>query len=130
VEEMRKSMPGEWPDTMYCVTLIDILIIGYHARFLDDLKSLPSIRQFLASMPPGEEADLKGAYNKAVEALAAFRTEQVQIVTLYVLSPSKRSPELVDGDQNAPMEGSGGSGDLFALLKGMRDDTKNASVDI
>jgi hypothetical protein len=115
---------------MYCVPLIDILVIGHHARFLDDLKSLPSITQFLASIPPGEEVDLKGAYNQAVEALAAFRSEQVQIATLYVLSPSKRSPEPVDGNQNAPMQGSGGSGDLFALLKGMRDDTKNASVDI
>jgi indoleamine 2,3-dioxygenase len=89
---------------MYCVTMVDKLLIGHHARFLDDLKSLPSIPQFLASIPPGEEADLKGAYNKAVEALTAFRSEHVQIVTLYILSPSKRSPELVDGDQNAPMQ--------------------------
>jgi hypothetical protein len=101
---------------MHCIIPIDILLIGHHSRFLNDLKSLPSIPQFFASIPPGEEADLKGAYNKAVEALAAFRSEHVQIVTLYVLSPSKRSPKQVDRDQNAPMQGSAGSEDLFALI--------------
>jgi len=100
---------------MYCVTLIDILFIGHHARFLDDLKSLPSIPQFLTSVPPGEEVDLKGAYNKAVEALAAFRSEHMQIVTLYVLSPSKRLLKPVDGDPSEPMQRSGDSGDLSLL---------------
>lgn len=103
------------------------IFTGYHSQFLEDLKSLPSISQFVAS---ASSAELKAAYNDAVEAFTAFRTEHVQIVTLYVLSPSKRSPKPVDRDESTPKQGSGGSGDLFALLKGMRDDTKNSAVNL
>lgn len=109
VEKMRKSMPA------------------YHAQFLEDLKSLPSISQFIAG---SHSVELKTAYNDVVGALAAFRSEHVQIVTLYVLSPSKRSQKPNDKDDNAPKQGSGGSGDLFALLKGMRDDTKASALNL
>jgi indoleamine 2,3-dioxygenase len=95
-------------------------LVGYHVRFLEDIQSLPSIQAFVHS---NASSELKNAYNKAVQALTAFRSEHVQIVTLYVLSPSKRDP-------SKPMQGSGGSSDLFALLKGLRDDTKKSTLGV
>lgn len=104
---MRKAMPG------------------YHVRFLEDIESLPSIQAFVNN---NASSELRNAYNKAVQALTAFRSEHIQIVTLYVLSPSKKHKSSEEGDSAKPMQGSGGSSDLFALLKGLRDDTKKSTL--
>jgi hypothetical protein len=90
---------------------IFIFLLGPHVRFLEDIKSLPSISQFVeqASIDSG----LKQAYNKAVQALTEFRSEQVSIVTSYVLH-SKKSAKPTERDDSAPKQGSGGSSDLFS----------------
>ena len=93
---------------------------------MEDIKSLPSISQFIEQAPPN--SGLRPAYNKAVQALTEFRSEHVSIVTSFVLLPSKKSANPKDRDDSAPKQGSGGSSDLFALLKGMRDDTKNSAL--
>lgn len=109
---------------------IPYLDIGYHVRFLEDIQSLPSIRKFVEQSTG--ETGLTEAYNSALLALKAFRDEHIKIVTLYVLSPSKHVAQAQATTPKAKEEnsqkGTGGSGDLFIFLKGMRDDTKNSTL--
>ncbi|KAG8836355.1 hypothetical protein FRC17_005641 [Serendipita sp. 399] len=107
VQQMRKSMPG------------------YHVRFLDDIKDLPSISDFIEQC--SSESPAREAYNQALMALQEFRSEHIRIVTSYVLQPSKRSMSASERDESQPKQGSGGSSDLMTLLKGMRDDTKDCA---
>lgn len=109
-----------------------------YTRFLQDIESLPSIRKFVQQCK--DDTELAEAYNNALLALKTFRDEHIKIVTLYVLSPSKRAaarsvpqpqPQTGNGKEELKVDeerqtGTGGTGDLFVFLKGMRDDTKSS----
>ncbi|KAI6784609.1 uncharacterized protein J7T54_006654 [Emericellopsis cladophorae] len=65
---------------------------GPHARFLVHLSRMGSIRE-LALLPPStpEQHRLRAAYTAATEALTEFRNKHIQIVTRYIVLPSRQS---------------------------------------
>ncbi|CEL54334.1 Indoleamine 2,3-dioxygenase family protein OS=Saccharomyces cerevisiae (strain ATCC 204508 / S288c) GN=BNA2 PE=1 SV=1 [Rhizoctonia solani AG-1 IB] len=117
VKKMRKAMPAS------------------HVQFLETIPTLPSIRTYIQSLlskpesSPAERAVVEG-YNAAVRALEGFRSEHINIVTLYVIGPARRARHTTAGgaEDDSHMRGTGGS-NLAILLKGMRDDTKQTTLE-
>ncbi|KAG8961335.1 hypothetical protein FRC03_005509 [Tulasnella sp. 419] len=99
LESMREAMPGP------------------HVQFLQDIKLLPSIREFVRN---SDQRSLTDAYNGALESFKEFRSEHFKLVALYIIGPSKK--ETKSGKDGEGLVGTGGS-DLSSLLKGMRADT-------
>ncbi|XP_075411862.1 indoleamine 2,3-dioxygenase 1-like [Tenrec ecaudatus] len=98
-----------------------------HKAFLETLEKGPSVRNFVLSR---EDADgLKDIYNECVEALVSLRDYHLQIVTKYILIPSKKKQTTnpKPGDSSEPSEpqnkGTGGT-DLMTFLKSVRDTTR------
>lgn len=83
-----------------------------HRDFIEFLTTAPSIRDFCAS-----DADLVEAFNKCLVELKAFRDAHIKMVTRYIIIPSGRVGDVVDG-----VRGTGGT-DLMPFLKQMRDET-------
>ncbi|KAG8927561.1 Indoleamine 2,3-dioxygenase 1 [Tulasnella sp. 418] len=90
---------------------------GPHVQFLQDIKLLPSIREFVRN---SDQRSLTDAYNGALESFKEFRSEHFKLVALYIIGPSKK--ETKSGKDGEGLVGTGGS-DLSSLLKGMRADT-------
>jgi indoleamine 2,3-dioxygenase len=61
---------------------------GPHRRFLDHLTCVANIREFVKANP-GNEA-LSSSYNACITALVAFRNVHLQIVSRYVVLPSRK----------------------------------------
>jgi indoleamine 2,3-dioxygenase len=121
--EMRKYMPGP------------------HARFLYDVEAIANIRDYVDDSR--ENAELGQAYNDAVAALSGFRDKHIQLVTRYIILPSRMAPpkqdfgrvdlatsttKLACGKQSTQeMVGTGGT-KLMPFLKTSRDETMEATV--
>ncbi|KOS20106.1 Indoleamine 2 [Escovopsis weberi] len=77
---------------------------GPHRRFLVHVMRMGSIRE-LALVPPttDDQRRLRDAYQRATDALCQFRNKHIQIVTRYIILPSRQQPP--------PREGPAGSGD-------------------
>lgn len=113
-----------------------------HKRFLEMLTRICNIRSYVLDLQPDSPA--KEAYNAAVQALTFFRDAHIQIVTRYIIIPSKASAvqeknaEKVNlatasaqvngsGEKNpAGLYGTGGTS-LIPFLKQTRDETKNST---
>ncbi|KAH0526635.1 hypothetical protein TsFJ059_009936 [Trichoderma semiorbis] len=115
---------------------------GPHRRFLSHVAEACNIRE-LAMFPEDEVASaehqrLRFAYLAAVDQLCEFRSIHIQIVTRYIILPSKR--KLKDGSRrnlasptpfgtenaaNDTIIGTGGTR-LISFLKETRDETFNA----
>ena len=122
-EEVRDYMPGP------------------HSRFLTHLARLGSIRELAMTEPTCEEqVALRNAYAAATDALAEFRNRHIQIVTRYIILPSKQpwsgntkkknlasaSSERAAGSTQSPeLTGTGGTM-LVPFLKQARDETSCA----
>ncbi|PNS19199.1 Indoleamine 2,3-dioxygenase [Sphaceloma murrayae] len=118
-EEMRRYMPGP------------------HARFLDDVTEAANIRDYVASKP-GSVA-LNAAYNDAVTALTLFREKHMQLVSRYIIVPSRIPPkdtrparcDLAAASSTVARKdelvGTGGT-TLIPFLKQTRDDTSASRV--
>ncbi|KAK7418155.1 hypothetical protein QQX98_004130 [Neonectria punicea] len=107
---------------------------GPHAHFLRHIARLGSIRE-LALLPPvtEEQHRLREAYTAATEALSLFRNKHIQIVTRYIILPSRQASK--GGRQNLAssssqkegkeLTGTGGT-TLVPFLKQSRDETSEA----
>ncbi|KAL6800066.1 indoleamine 2,3-dioxygenase [Trichoderma sp. SZMC 28012] len=115
---------------------------GPHRRFLSHVAEACNIRE-LAMLPEdevesAEHQRLRFAYLAAVDQLCEFRSIHIQIVTRYIILPSKRKLKDVSrrnlasptpfGTENAANDtiiGTGGTR-LISFLKETRDETFNA----
>ncbi|UNI23006.1 Indoleamine 2,3-dioxygenase [Purpureocillium takamizusanense] len=110
---------------------------GPHRRFLVHAARAGSIRE-LAMVPPATEAQrrLRDAYTAATEALSSFRNKHIQIVTRYIILPSKQPWQGPKRRQNLASSSSQRNGDeeltgtggtmLVPFLKKARDETNHA----
>jgi indoleamine 2,3-dioxygenase len=126
-QEMRDYMPGP------------------HARFLDDIEAVANIRQYVELHQ--ENIELRDAYNAAVATLSGFRDKHIQLVTRYIILPSRMPRLPIEGDihgdrvnlasastkmaAGAPLTqelvGTGGT-KLIPFLRTSRDETRDAAV--
>ena len=119
---------------------------GPHRRFLVHAARAGSIRELVLALPDGEDTRtpttpeqtrLRGAYTAATEALAQFRNKHIQIVTRYIILPSKqpwtggsrRNLASSSARREPGSEGLTGTGGtpLVSFLKQARDDTSDAA---
>jgi indoleamine 2,3-dioxygenase len=121
--EMRKYMPGP------------------HSRFLYDIETIANIRNYVDSHQ--NNVALLNAYNDAVASLSGFRDKHIQLVTRYIILPSRmakpdQSPDRVDLATSSTklvcgkasiqeLVGTGGT-KLMPFLKTSRDETMEAKV--
>ena len=115
---MRKYMPGS------------------HRHFLQQIESVANIRDYVKTSACKEE--VTAAYNLAVARLAAFRVTHIQIVTRYIILPSRKAPLSRSGGLNLAvastnkkssdgLSGTGGT-ELMPFLKQTRDETKKTAI--
>lgn len=115
---------------------------GPHRRFLVHAARTGSIRA-LALVSGGErwtaaQSRLREAYTAAAEALSQFRNKHIQIVTRYIILPSKQPGPAAGGRRNLATASSLRHGDheqltgtggtmLVPFLKQARDETSDAA---
>jgi indoleamine 2,3-dioxygenase len=108
---------------------------GKHRHFLQHLESVANIRRYAETTSAHEVTE---AYNRAVEALGKFRDIHIQIVTRYIINPSRRnSPSGHPGinlaiastnvNSTKELHGTGGT-QLLPFLKQSRDETKDSAI--
>lgn len=79
-----------------------------------------------------EARELGQAYNDVLRALKGFRDEHFRIVSLFVINQASKAQKMERADTekvDAPLKGTGGS-DLAKLLRGHRDSSQNALLDL
>lgn len=137
INDMRRYMPGP------------------HARFLRDVEGVANIRDFVEARRDNRGLCL--AYDACLAMLSAFRDTHINIVTRYIILPSResrarsrsRSPEAArqrlniasasrqgqrhgdpaqSGDKNKKLKGTGGTA-LIPFLKQARDETGEPAVE-
>jgi indoleamine 2,3-dioxygenase len=107
-----------------------------HARFLEQLLGT-TIRNFVLSH--NVDHPINDAYNSAIAMLTAFRDKHIQIVTRYIILPSRASLpnneklgvfNLAVGSQGSESLGLHGTGGtkLMPFLKQTRDETKDTAI--
>lgn len=121
-QEMRKYMPGP------------------HAKFLEEIDRTSNIRSYVNDNR--NNAELVAAYNGAVQGVHDFRTKHIQLVSRYIILPSRQSKPAqnrprnlagisshtsTDPDGLQELVGTGGT-KLVPFLKRARDETGAASV--
>ncbi|KAI8162936.1 Indoleamine 2,3-dioxygenase [Colletotrichum sp. SAR 10_70] len=114
-EEVRDYMPGP------------------HKRFLEHVTRMGSIREFAklpASTPQQEK--FRDAYQNATKTMTEFRNKHLQIVTRYIVLPSKKAYNAAKVDlasasatKDDQLTGTGGTA-LMPFLKQTRDETLQA----
>ncbi|KAI1176472.1 Indoleamine 2,3-dioxygenase [Nemania sp. FL0916] len=122
-EEVRQYMPGP------------------HREFLIGVSKLDSIRDFVYSAPnsPAQKRLLQ-SYEDATKAFGDFRQAHIQLVTRYIIVPSRKpAPSASSGfnlstaslhstkEVTKDLTGTGGT-DLIPFLKTARDDTYGAGL--
>jgi indoleamine 2,3-dioxygenase len=110
LKEMRSYMPGP------------------HRAFLEHIELVSNIRQYAHT-----NAQVQVAYNAAVDELSRFRDIHIQIVTRYIINPSKKQGTAKIAGMNLAvastngstksLHGTGGTA-LLPFLKQSRDETK------
>jgi indoleamine 2,3-dioxygenase len=112
---------------------------GPHAAFLRDITATALLRQYVEANT--KDTELFAAYNDAVATLSAFRDKHIQLVTRYIIVPSRTrnlSAKLNEVDLAAKLTrttndakqeliGTGGT-TLVPFLQQSRDETKAAAV--
>ncbi|ROT42873.1 indoleamine 2,3-dioxygenase [Sodiomyces alkalinus F11] len=115
---------------------------GPHRRFLEHVTRLGSIRE-LSMLPhkTPEQDRLRETYQGAIHALTEFRNKHLQIVTRYIVLPSKRAAcnggkkmegkvDLASASESCrdsqQLTGTGGTS-LMPFLKQTRDETSQAA---
>ncbi|KAF2709369.1 Indoleamine 2,3-dioxygenase [Pleomassaria siparia CBS 279.74] len=114
LNEMRNYMPGP------------------HRAFLQHVESVSNIRNYAAT-----NTEVAIAYNAAVEELSHFRDIHIQIVTRYIINPSRKQGPVKNAGMNLAvasthsktksLHGTGGTA-LIPFLKQSRDETKATSL--
>ena len=108
---------------------------GPHRAFLQHVESVSNIRAYASN--PTTPAELGEAYNNAVEELSKFRDIHIQIVTRYIINPSRRASPTKNSGMNLAvastnsstkgLHGTGGTA-LLPFLKQSRDETKETAL--
>lgn len=114
---------------------------GPHARFLEDVAAVASIRSYVTSHM--DSFELVTSYDSAVESLREFRNKHIQLVSRYIILPSRMSHQDRNVGRNnlaiassqvasAPaasqsLVGTGGT-KLVPFLRKARDETAAAFV--
>ncbi|KAI0532473.1 Indoleamine 2,3-dioxygenase [Xylaria digitata] len=116
---------------------------GPHRKFLTGVSQLDKIKDFVHSTPtsPAQQR-LRQSYQDATEALGDFRQAHMQMVTRYIIVPSRKpAPSLSSGVNLATtslqtnrgsgkeLTGTGGT-DLIPFLRTTRDDTYRAGLTV
>ncbi|TGO77288.1 hypothetical protein BELL_0114g00040 [Botrytis elliptica] len=123
LEEMRNYMPGS------------------HRAFLNQISEISPIHTYVDSSICS--SSVTKAYNQAVETLTQFRNIHIQIVTRYIINPSRKAMAQGTEKENAGLNlavattkkggndvrGTGGT-QLIPFLKQSRDETRNMVVDV
>ena len=109
---------------------------GSHRSFLQHIESIANIPDYVKTSACTDE--LTAAYNLAVARLAAFRDVHIQIVTRYIILPSRKAPSTETSGLNLAVastnktsaEGLSGTGgtELIPFLKQSRDETNGAAL--
>jgi indoleamine 2,3-dioxygenase len=109
---------------------------GSHRGFLQHIELKANIRDYVKTSACTE--DVTAAYNLAVARLAAFRDIHIQIVTRYIILPSRKAPLAQSAGLNLAVastnkkssEGLSGTGgtELMPFLKQSRDETKDTAL--
>jgi indoleamine 2,3-dioxygenase len=115
---------------------------GPHRRFLEMMIRSSNVRQIAMSYKA--DTEVRNAYNTAVMAVGAFRDKHIQMVSRYIITPSRtRATQTSSAQVNlatvtaahqvtrskdtpAGYSGTGGT-DLIPFLKQTRDTTKAAA---
>ena len=92
-----------------------------HREFLEELKSQPSLSQYVRN---SHNILIKLAYNDCIKALVSLRSEHIRIVSLYIVVQSGHSAA---GMSSLQATGTGGTG-FISFLKNIRRDTENALI--
>ncbi|CEJ94310.1 hypothetical protein VHEMI09851 [[Torrubiella] hemipterigena] len=113
---------------------------GPHRRFLVYVEQLGSIREFAMSTSPDVTPDqqiLRDAFTAATDTLTNFRNKHIQIVTRYIILPSKQpwtgkslqnlASSSSKSASSEELTGTGGT-PLVAFLKQSRDETAAAGI--
>ncbi|KAJ8107987.1 hypothetical protein ONZ43_g6561 [Nemania bipapillata] len=135
-----KTAPGEL--SFYEeVSLVRLYMPGPHQEFLRRVSQMDKIKDFVHSAPasPAQQR-LRQSYQDATKALGDFRQAHMQMVTRYVIVPSRKpAPSLssevnlatasLQSDKSAAKDltGTGGT-DLIPFLRAARDDTYGAGL--
>jgi indoleamine 2,3-dioxygenase len=109
---------------------------GPHARFLELIESTSNIREYAEQHLSPE---LSEAYNVALIELGKFRDIHIQIVTRYIITPSRKAgsrgkPGLniaivsTNKDSTKGLQGTGGT-ELLPFLKQSRDETNGTVLE-
>ncbi|KAL3419501.1 indoleamine 2,3-dioxygenase [Phlyctema vagabunda] len=123
LQEMRRYMPG------------------YHSKFLSHMESIANIRPYALN---NTSPEVTAAYNMAVARLSSFRDVHIQIVTRYILNPSRIKNEesktsasaglnlAVASSNSATTKGLHGTGgtELLPFLKQSRDETRATGLEV
>lgn len=123
IQEMRNYMPGS------------------HRAFLNHISEISPIHNYVDSSICS--SSVTKAYNHAVETLTEFRNIHIQIVTRYIINPSRKAMAQGTEKENAGLNlavattkkggkdvrGTGGT-QLIPFLKQSRDETRNMVVDV
>lgn len=115
---------------------------GGHARFLEDVIEAANIRDYVSSH--SEDVELTTAFNEAIKALTNFRDKHLQLVSRYIIIPSRlpppaKKPARQDlaaatttaarrGSSTQELVGTGGT-KLLPFLKQARNDTTATALD-
>lgn len=103
IKEMRSYMPGP------------------HRRFLEDLSRISNLRDFVSSYPESRVGDeLREAYDACLVGLRRFREIHIQIVSRYIVVPSRKTT--VKKANPGGETGTGGT-QLLPFLKQVREET-------
>jgi indoleamine 2,3-dioxygenase len=109
---------------------------GPHRRFLTHIARMGSIRELALQTPHTVEQErLQKTFSAATDALTVFRNKHIQIVTRYIILPSRQG-NVIKGPQNLAssslkkgreeeLTGTGGT-TLVPFLKQSRDETSEA----
>ncbi|TEY73291.1 hypothetical protein BOTCAL_0080g00190 [Botryotinia calthae] len=114
---------------------------GTHRAFLNQISEISPIHNYVDSSICS--SSVTKAYNHAVETLTEFRNIHIQIVTRYIINPSRKAMAQGTEKENAGLNlavattkkggkdvrGTGGT-QLIPFLKQSRDETRNMTVDV
>jgi indoleamine 2,3-dioxygenase len=103
IKEMRGYMPGP------------------HRRFLEDLSRVSNLRDFVSSYPKCVQGEiLREGYDACLTGLRRFREIHIQIVSRYILVPSRKTT--IKRANPGGETGTGGT-QLIPFLKQVREET-------
>ncbi|XMA14558.1 hypothetical protein WAI453_007349 [Rhynchosporium graminicola] len=107
---------------------------GGHRAFLSEMESIVNIRAYAESTSVSEVTE---AYNLAVKELELFRSVHIQVVTRFIITPSRQKvPNVHPGlnlaiassnKETKELSGTGGTR-LLPFLKQSRDETREATL--